>query len=84
MALSIKNEEVDRLARELADRTGESLTQVILTALRERLERVAGRSTGPNLREDVRRIQERIAALELLDTRTDDEILGYDERGLPT
>ncbi len=82
MPLSIKNEEVDRLARDLADRTGESLTQAILVSLKERLERVAGRSNAPGLREDVRRIQERVKALELLDDRSDDEILGYDEHGL--
>lgn len=84
MSLHINNDEIDRLARDLADRTGESLTQVILTALRERLERVAGRSAGPHLREDVLRIQERIAALEILDARTDEAILGYDGGGLPS
>lgn len=84
MPLSIKNEEVDRLARDLADRTGESLTQAILVSLKERLERVAGRSNAPGLREDVRRIQERVKVLELLDDRSDDEILGYDEHGLPS
>jgi antitoxin VapB len=39
MALSIKSAEADRLAREVASLTGESLTQVITTALKERLER---------------------------------------------
>lgn len=39
MAISIKNDEADLLARELAELTGESLTQAILNALRERLER---------------------------------------------
>lgn len=84
MPLSIKNEEVDRLARDLADRTGESLTQAILVSLKERLERVAGRSGTPGLRADVRRIQERVKALQLLDERSDDDILGYDEHGLPS
>jgi len=40
MALSIKTEEADRLARELARRTGESMTQAVTRALRERLERL--------------------------------------------
>jgi len=40
MALSIKTEEADRLARELARRTGESMTQAVTQALRERLERL--------------------------------------------
>ncbi len=39
MALSIRNDEADRLARELAEETGESLTDAVLNALRERLDR---------------------------------------------
>lgn len=83
MAFSIKNPEADRLARELAETTGESLTEAVLKALRERLQRVTGRRRKVGLREDVARMQERIAGLPVLDERTDDEILGYDERGLP-
>lgn len=83
MALSIKHPEADRLARQLAETTGETLTEAVLTALRERLQRVTGRRRSPGLREDIARIQERIARLPVLDERSDDEILGYDERGLP-
>lgn len=82
MPLSIKNPEADRLARELAETTGESLTEAVLNALRERLQRVAGRRRSACVREDIARMQERIARLPVLDERTDDEILGYDERGL--
>lgn len=39
MALSIKTDEADRLARELAKLTGESLTDAVTVALRERLAR---------------------------------------------
>ena len=39
MALSIKNEETERLARELASRNGETVTVAVMVALRERLER---------------------------------------------
>ena len=39
MSLNIKNEETCRLARELADLTGETMTGAITVALRERLER---------------------------------------------
>ncbi len=83
MALSIKNEEADRLARELADAAGESLTEAILNALRERLQRVTGRRSAPLLREDIARMQARIADLPVRDARSDDEIVGYDETGLP-
>jgi antitoxin VapB len=39
MALSIKTDEADRLARELAKLTGETMTRAVTAALRERLER---------------------------------------------
>jgi antitoxin VapB len=83
MALSIKNAEAERLARELSSRTGETITQVIVTALREKLKREKGRRRSGSLREDLLEISRRCAALPDLDTRTPDEILGYDERGLP-
>lgn len=83
MPLSIKNPEADRLARELAQTTGETLTDAVLTALRERLQRVTGRRRSVGLREEIARMQERVARLPVLDERTDDEILGYDEHGVP-
>ena len=43
MALSIKSEEADRLARELARRTGETMTEAVTVALRERLKLVPER-----------------------------------------
>ena len=83
MALSIKNDEVERLTRTMAEQTGESLTQVILTALRDRWERLSGRREVPDLREEVQRIQARMAGLPRLDSRTDEDILGYDPDGVP-
>ncbi len=83
MALSIKDQEADRLARELAARTGETLTEAVVVALRERLTRVAGHSRSTPLREELAAIRRRCAALPVLDTRTADDILGYDRRGLP-
>lgn len=83
MALSIKNEEADRLARELAEATGESLTEAVITALRERLRREKGRVRGPRLRESLRRIRHRCSRLPVLDARPAEEILGYDDAGLP-
>ena len=83
MTLSIKNPEADRLARQLAEATGESLTDAVLQALRERLERITGRRRGAGLGDEVARMQERLACLPRLDERSDDEIIGYDERGLP-
>ena len=83
MALSIKDPEADRLATELAARTGESLTQAVVVALQERLARETGRTTSIPLGEELAGIRRRCAALPVLDTRTAEEILGYDARGLP-
>jgi antitoxin VapB len=82
MAISIKDPETDRLARALAAATGESLTEAIRRALRDRLERESHRSRR-GIVVEVRRIQERLARLPVLDRRSPDEIMGYDEHGLP-
>ncbi len=82
MAISIKDPETDRLARELAAATGESLTDAIRNALRDRLERETRRGRR-GLGADVRRIQERLSRLPVLDARSADEIVGYDDHGVP-
>lgn len=82
MALSLKDPEADRLAREVAARTGETLTGAIVVALRERLARLKARRRPRTLREDLREIGRRCAALPTLDQRTPDEIVGYDEHGV--
>jgi antitoxin VapB len=81
MALSVKNETAERLARQVAAETGESLTDAILHSLEERLERLKGRRSAPNLVETLLAISRRCSALPDLDTRSTDEILGYDEAG---
>jgi antitoxin VapB len=82
MAISIKDPETDRLARELAEATGESLTDAIREALRDRLAR-ASRLRQKNLAAEVRRIQERVARLPVLDARSPEEIVAFDEHGVP-
>ena len=81
MALSIKSEEADRLARELADRTGESITTAVEVALRERLQRE--RSAGPGIADRLRRLAQDTGELPVEDGRTPEEIVGYDQHGLP-
>lgn len=83
MALSIKDPEADKLARELAARTGESLTEAVVKALRERLARERGRSRCVKLSEELGEIRRRCRDLKVLDSRSPDAILGYDKRGLP-
>ena len=51
MALSIKTEEADRLARELSQLTGESMTEAVTKSLRERLEREKTRTKRPTKRQ---------------------------------
>lgn len=83
MPLNIKDPETERLARELARRTGESITEATRRALEERLRRVAGARQGPLLLEDLAAIRKRVAAMPVLDSRSPDEILDHDETGLP-
>ncbi len=83
MPLNIKNPEVDRLARELSERTGESITEVVLNALRDRLVREEGRTVAGSLKDEILAIGKRCAALPDFDQRSADEILGYDEIGVP-
>lgn len=83
MALNIKDPETDRLARDLAAATGESITKAVAVALEERLLRVRGRSDKGDLVADLREIGERVALLPVLDDRTDEEIIGYGEFGEP-
>jgi antitoxin VapB len=82
-ALNIKNPETIDLARRLAATTGESITEAVTRALRERLAVVSSKPDTARLKARVARIQTLVASLPDLDTRSDDEIIGYDERGLP-
>ena len=83
MALSIKSPEAERLARRVSQRTGETITGAIEQALRERLERLDRRRQASAKLERLLEIADRVAQLPQLDNRSDDEILGYDENGLP-
>ena len=84
MALNIKHPEADRLARELAAVTGETLTEAVVAALRERLERQRQRRPKPSTASEIlREVRLRLSRLPVLDARSADEILGYDEKGLP-
>ena len=83
MALSIKDKETERLARVLAERTGESLTLATRRALEERLRRVGGGARRAALLDDLAEIRRRWRALPVVDHRSAEEIIGYDRNGLP-
>ena len=83
MAISIKNEETETLARKLSDLTGETLTEAIRVSVAERYEHLRSRS-GRSLVDALNAIALRCASLPRISELTDDEILGYDEMGIPT
>jgi antitoxin VapB len=83
MAFSIKHDEADRLARELSRLTGETLTQAVVVALRERLLRQRVLRADRPLHEELLALGRQCSALPVLDARSPDQILGYDDHGLP-
>ena len=83
MPLSIKNKEAERLARQVAKETGESLTEAIEHALAERLQRLQQKRRRRLLTENLEDILRRVDRLPGRDDRPADEILGYDEHGMP-
>lgn len=83
MALNIKDPAADRLVRELAEQTGESITTAVTVAVRERLERLRGAVPRERREQELTRIAQRSARRRVLDRRSAEEILGYDDHGLP-
>ncbi len=83
MALSIKNTETERLARMVAKETGETITEAIQQSLQERMDRLRRRRRDKQVSASIAEILRRVDSLPTLDTRPEDEILGYDEHGLP-
>ncbi|OYZ82708.1 MAG: transcription factor [Rhizobiales bacterium 24-66-13] len=84
MSLNIKNPATVALADELARRQGISKTAAIHGALQERLQRLGHNGDDKaRLLAEMRAISRRVAALPQRDTRSADEIIGYDEHGIP-
>ena len=84
MPLNIKDAATERSVRELAALTGETVTTAVRRAAEERLQRVRGGRASGSLAAEILEIGKRCAALPDLDRRPPDEILGYDEHGLPS
>ena len=85
MALNIKDQRTHELVLRLAEATGETLTEAVRIAVSERLRRVQARRSGGirDLAERLDEIARHCAALPVRRMRTEDDILGYNERGLP-
>jgi len=83
MALSIQNSKTEKLAREVAAQSGETITQAITRALEERLERMRGRRTAADIAAEILKISRRCSQLPDRDARMPDEILEYNGIGVP-
>lgn len=99
MALTIDNPEVERLVREWAEKTGTSVGEAVERLVREQLSREPAhdperekvrqrllrerRPDPERVRAAIRDFQEQTARLPVLDLRPPNELLGYDEFGLP-
>ena len=81
--LNIKHPEADRLARTLANQLGETITEVVIEALREKLLREQGRRMPVEMKVNLLEIGRRCAELPDKDARPPEDILGYDSKGLP-
>lgn len=83
MPICINHGPTEALARQLAELTGETLTEAIRVALAERYERLRRGRGGKTLEEELNEIGVRCARRPILSTLSDDAILGYDELGMP-
>lgn len=83
MPISIKNHATESLARKLAQLTGETLTEAVRAALAERYDRLRCARSGRFLTDELHSIAQRCASRPVISPLSDDEILGYDESGVP-
>jgi antitoxin VapB len=83
MALNIRNTEAEQLAEAVAKLTGETKTEAVAQALRDRLDRLRRERARRRLADELDAIALHCAQLPVQDPRSADEVLGYDEHGLP-
>jgi len=83
MALNIRNPEAEELATAVAELTGETKTEAVRRALAERLARLRRERADRRLADELDVIAEHCSRLPVRDERPADEILGYDDDGLP-
>jgi antitoxin VapB len=91
MSINIKNKEADRLLAELKSATGKGASEVVLDLLRREHARIAADQPSRPDKAEVERILAVTREMQrlwrespVIDPRTPDEILGYDENGLPS
>jgi len=82
MTVLIKDEEADRLIRQLAERTGETITDAVKGAVAEKLARTP--LSEAEIADRMQRIEAILAradAIPTVDHRSADEIIGFNEKG---
>jgi|GEM_PF-242075 antitoxin VapB len=84
MPMSLKSPETERLARTIAEATGETITEAITRALQERLQRLEAARSFTQYVMPIQRVQQRIRERPVLDARSADDVIGYDTDGAPT
>ena len=81
MSLTIRNPEAEELAETLARLTGETKTEAVTKALRDRLVRLRRSRSRKPLADELDRIALHCSRLPVRDPRTPEAILGYNEHG---
>jgi len=91
MSINIKNKEADRLLAELKESTGKGTSELVLELLRQEHARIAAEHRPRPDQEELEQILAATREMQrlwrespVIDPRSPDEILGYDENGLPT
>ena len=84
MAILIKDPETDRIVRELAARTGRTITDAVKTAAERELAELPPRKGRIDMKKLERTLAEIRSYPRINEHLTDDEIIGYDENGLPS
>ena len=84
MPISIKNDQTEQLARKLAELTGETITEALRVSVEERYARLRRARSRRSLADDLNAIALRCAKRPVVSQLSDDEILGYDDSGIPS
>ncbi|MDX2270263.1 MAG: type II toxin-antitoxin system VapB family antitoxin [Bryobacter sp.] len=89
MAIHIEDPRLEEALRRLCELTGETVEEAVGKSIAQRLEAESEEARSPRpdaekLREKYRLVRERVAKLKVLDPRSPEEILGYDENGMPS
>lgn len=84
MAINIKNREAEKLLNALARRTHLGKTRIVLELLRQESARQARLSDIQERKAKIKAIARRFSRKAAGSKLTPEQVLGYDERGLPT